>query len=118
MSCRSWRRRLRAISASVLILFFGETPRNFATSSIVFMSRRVDFERLAVAFGREIFDTAASFDVAFSRFAAYLHFSQLTIWSSPAGVRTMNSCDCDPPMAPESASTTMYFKPQRSKMRQ
>ena len=26
----------------------------------------------------------------------------------------MNSCDCDPPIAPESASTTMYFSPQRS----
>ena len=67
-SCRS-SHRSSAISASVLILFFGDTPRNLATSSIVFMPRRVHFERLAVALGARS-STAASFDVAFSRFAA------------------------------------------------
>ena len=56
-------------------------------------------------------------DSAFSVFAAYPHFSQEAIRSSPASVGTMNSVEPDPPMAPECASTWMVFSPQRPKIR-
>ena len=56
-------------------------------------------------------------DSAFSVFAAYPHFSQEAIRSSPASVGTMNSVEPEPPMAPEWASTWMVFRPQRPKMR-
>src|SRR5208282_3640456 len=60
--------------------------------------------------------TGSRREVAFSKFAAYLQMGQLAIRSSPASVYTMNSCDCEPPIAPESASTATNLSPQRVKM--
>ena len=57
-------------------------------------------------------------DTAFSKFAAYPVEGHETIKSSPAFVRVMNSVDCDPPIAPESASTGTKSKPQREKILQ
>jgi hypothetical protein len=50
---------------------------------------------------------------AFSLFAAYLHFSQVTTESSPKGETAMNSCETSPPMSPVSASTGMNFSSAR-----
>ncbi len=58
-----------AISASVLILFFGDTPRNFATSSIVFCPGVCTSSGLPSPSGARS-ATASSFEVAFSMFAA------------------------------------------------
>jgi len=43
--------------------------------------------------------------------------SQARMASSPVSVSTWNSCDCEPPMAPVSASTARKARPQRVKMR-
>ena len=58
-----------AINANVLILFFGDTPRNFATSSIVFCPGVCTSSGLPSPSAARS-STASSFEVAFSRFAA------------------------------------------------
>src|SRR5215471_13486681 len=62
--------------------------------------------------------TVASLEVAFSTLAAYPHLEQDAIKSSPASVRTMNSVDSLPPIAPELASTATNRRPHLVKMRQ
>src|SRR5712692_6288481 len=101
----------------LLICELSGSPTNSATSAIVL--------RLGVAKTSGLASTSGSGDcggvgreAALSRLAEYPHFSHIAIQSSPASDGTMNSCDWLPPIAPEWASTTRYFKPQRSKIRQ
>ena len=54
--------------------------------------------------------------IAFSTFAPYWPSSEKTSASSPVSATTMNSSEAEPPMAPESAWTSAYSRPQRSKI--
>ena len=52
------------------------------------------------------------------RFAEKPHVSQRTRTSSPAGLRNMNSCACEPPIIPTSEATGIVGTPSRSKIRE
>ena len=51
-----------------------------------------------------------------STFAANPHLGHNTYVSSPVGQGARNSSDLDPPMAPDTALTMLYFIPRRSKV--
>jgi hypothetical protein len=56
-------------------------------------------------------------EVAVSVLAANRHLGQAATRSSPASVRTMNSWEPEPPIAPEWAWTATKSRPQRLKIR-
>src|ERR1035441_2158332 len=93
----------------------GEILKNAATSEMA-AQPGVDTSSGVPSPVGSISTTESKREVAFSRFAAYPHTGQLAIRSSPASVYTMNSCDCDPPIDPESASTATNFNPHREKI--
>ena len=59
---------------------------------------------------------ASTFVTIASTFAANPHCGHNTYVSSPLGQGARNSSDLDPPMAPETALTMLYFIPSRSKV--
>ena len=93
----------------------GEILKNSATSEIAAQPGVCTSSGLPSSVA-VISSTGPSREVAFSVFAAYPHFGHEAIKSSPASVYTMNSCDCDPPIDPESASTATNLSPQREKI--
>ena len=58
---------------------------------------------------------AGTFVTIASTFAAKPHLGQRTYVSSPVGHGAKNSSDLDPPIAPETALTMLYFIPRRLK---
>ena len=60
--------------------------------------------------------SAAIFVTIASTFAANPHLGHKTYVSSPVEQGAKNSSDLDPPMAPETAFTMLYFIPRRSKV--
>ena len=73
-----------------------------------------NFSGAALAAG--VSSTGASFDVAFSKFAAYPQLAQTATQSSPASLRAMNSIESLPPMLPDDASTAIASSPSRAKI--
>ena len=92
-------------------------PPNFALSK----STRVS---IVGVLGESKTSSAATFDASLgattvviaSTLAAYPHFSQSTYVSSPVSHGAKNSSDADPPMAPDTALTMLYFIRRRSKV--
>ena len=58
--------------------------------------------------------SASTFVTIASTFAANPHLGHKTYVSSPVEQGAKNSSDLDPPMAPETAFTMLYFIPRRS----
>ena len=59
---------------------------------------------------------ASTLVIIASTFAAKPHFGHKTYVSSPVVHGAKNSSDLEPPMAPETAFTMLYFIPKRSKV--